>query len=146
VCVCVWSEVNATRASQHQHHPAIQFTAVASCDLLCSLMCCARPAVGRISFHRRACVREPTFRGSPVIRSASVSTHRPRLHTGYSQIPLHGPDRTRTDFFAIRISEKLRWVRAGLRQSPRGSSRARVVEFSLYGLQLQAELLRSAAP
>ena len=47
-----------------------------------------------------------------------------------------GPDRTRTDFFAA----KLRWVRAGLRQSPCGSvrvragpvgsSRARVVEFS----------------
>ena len=52
-----------------------------------------------------------------------------------------GPDRTRTDFFAARVSEKLRWVRAGLRQSPCGSvrvrarpvgsGRARVVEFSL---------------
>ena len=29
-----------------------------------------------------------------------------------------GPARTRTDFFAARVSEKLRWVRAGLRQSP----------------------------
>jgi len=38
------------------------------------------------------------------------------------------------DLFATRVSEKLRWVRAGLRQSragPRGSGRARVVEFSL---------------
>jgi len=43
-----------------------------------------------------------------------------------------GPDRTRTDFFAAPVSEKLRWVRAGLRQSPCGSGRARVVEFSLY--------------
>ena len=43
-----------------------------------------------------------------------------------------GPDRTRTDFFAARISEKLRWVRAGLRQSPCGSGRVRVVEFTLY--------------
>jgi len=48
----------------------------------------------------------------------------------YSLIPLHGPDRTRADFFAARVSEKLRWVRAGLRQSPCGSGRARVVEFS----------------
>jgi len=32
-----------------------------------------------------------------------------------------GPDRTRTDFFAA----KLRWVRAGLRQSPCGSVRVR---------------------
>ena len=49
-----------------------------------------------------------------------------------------GPDRTRTDFFAA----KLRWVRAGLRQSPCGSvrvragqvgsGRTRVVEFSYY--------------
>ena len=39
-----------------------------------------------------------------------------------------GPARTRKDFFAARVSEKLRWVRAG----PRGSGRARVVEFSLY--------------
>ena len=36
-----------------------------------------------------------------------------------------GPDRTRTDFFAARVSEKLRWVRAGLRQSPCGSARVR---------------------
>ena len=36
-----------------------------------------------------------------------------------------GPDRTRTDFFAVRVSEKLRWVRAGLRQSPCGSVRVR---------------------
>jgi len=36
-----------------------------------------------------------------------------------------GPDRTRTDFFAARVSEKLRWVRAGLRQSPCGSLRVR---------------------
>ena len=42
-----------------------------------------------------------------------------------------GPDRTRTDFFAARVSEKLRWVRAGFRQSPCGSVRVRVVEFSL---------------
>ena len=35
------------------------------------------------------------------------------------------------DLFATRVSEKLRWVRAGLRQSPCGSGRARVVEFSL---------------
>jgi len=41
------------------------------------------------------------------------------------------PDRTRTDFFAAQVSEKLRWVRAGLRQSPCGSGRARVVAFSL---------------
>ena len=39
--------------------------------------------------------------------------------------PLHGPDRTRTDFFVARVSEKLRWVRAGLRQSPYGSVRVR---------------------
>ena len=45
-----------------------------------------------------------------------------------------GPDRTRTDFFAARVSEKLRWVCAGLRQSPCGSARVRVVEFSLYKL------------
>ena len=49
--------------------------------------------------------------------------------------------RTRTKFFAARVSEKLRWVRAGLRQSPCGSVQvragprgsgpdARVVEFS----------------
>ena len=38
-----------------------------------------------------------------------------------------GPDRTRTDFFAARVSDKLRWVRAG----PVGSGRARVVELSL---------------
>ena len=37
-----------------------------------------------------------------------------------------GPARTRTDFFAA----KLRWVRAGRRQSPCGSVRVRVVEFS----------------
>jgi len=53
-----------------------------------------------------------------------------------------GPDRTRTDFFAARVSEKLRWVRVGLQQSPCGSvrvragpvgsGRARVVEFGLY--------------
>jgi len=36
-----------------------------------------------------------------------------------------GPDRTRTDFFAARVSEKLRWVRVGLRQSPCGSVRVR---------------------
>ena len=36
-----------------------------------------------------------------------------------------GPARTRADFFAARISEKLRWVRAGLRQSPSGSARVR---------------------
>ena len=51
-----------------------------------------------------------------------------------------GPARTRTDFLAARVSEKLRWVRAGLRQSscesvrvragPVGSARARVVKFS----------------
>ena len=56
------------------------------------------------------------------------------------------PDRTRTDFFAARVSEKLRWVRAGLRQSPCGSGRvragpvgsgrARVVEFSLYRITM----------
>jgi len=55
---------------------------------------------------------------------------------------LTGPDRTRADFFAARVSEKLRWIRAGLQQSPCGSirvragpvgsGRARVVEFSLY--------------
>ena len=37
----------------------------------------------------------------------------------------HGPART---FFAA----KLRWVRAGRRQSPVGSGRVRVVEFSSY--------------
>jgi len=37
-----------------------------------------------------------------------------------------GPARTCTDFFAA----KLRWVRAARRQSPRGSGRVRVVEFS----------------
>jgi len=37
----------------------------------------------------------------------------------------HGPERT---FFAA----KLRWVRAGRRQSPCGSVRVRVVEFSSY--------------
>jgi len=37
----------------------------------------------------------------------------------------HGPAQT---FFAA----KLRWVRAGRRQSPRGSGRVRVVEFSFY--------------
>jgi len=42
---------------------------------------------------------------------------------------LTGPART---FFAARDSEKLHWVRAGLRQSPCGSGRARVVEFNLY--------------
>ena len=42
-----------------------------------------------------------------------------------------GPARTRTDFFAARVSEKLRWVRAGVRQSPCGSGRVRVVEFSI---------------
>jgi len=36
-----------------------------------------------------------------------------------------GPARTRADFFAARVSEKLRWVRAGLRQSPSGSARVR---------------------
>jgi len=36
-----------------------------------------------------------------------------------------GPDRTCTDFFATRVSEKLRWVRAGVRQSPCGSARVR---------------------
>ena len=36
-----------------------------------------------------------------------------------------GPDRTRTAFFAAWVSEKLRWVRAGLRQSPCGSGRVR---------------------
>jgi len=45
-----------------------------------------------------------------------------------------GPDRTRTDFFAARVSEKLRWVRAG----PRGSGRVRVVEFSLYRVRRAA--------
>ena len=124
VCVCGASSMRpATHASQHQHHPAIQFTAVASCDLLCSLMCCARPAVGRISFHRRACVREPTFRGSPVIRSASVSTHRPRLHTGYSQIPLHGPDRTRTDPHGLFYDPDLRETPLGPCGSPTKSVR-----------------------
>ena len=57
----------------------------------------------------------------------------------YSYIPLLGPDRTRTDFFAARVSEKPRWVRAG----PRGSGRVRVVEFSLYqplDLQTLADL------
>ena len=72
------------------------------------------------------------------------------------------PARTRTDFFAARVSEKLRWVRAGLRQRPCGSlwvragpvgslnakfhytdprglclvgsGRARVVEFSYYSV------------
>jgi len=43
-----------------------------------------------------------------------------------------GPART---FFAARVFEKLRWVRVGLRQSPCGSGRARVVEFSLYGTE-----------
>ena len=44
-----------------------------------------------------------------------------------SALPIQytGPART---FFAARVSDKLRWVRAGLRQSPRGSGRARVVE------------------
>ena len=37
----------------------------------------------------------------------------------------HGPERT---FFAA----KLRWVRAGRRQSPCGSVRVRVMEFSFY--------------
>jgi len=32
-----------------------------------------------------------------------------------------GPTGPRTDFFAARVSEKLRWVCAGLRQSPCGS-------------------------
>ena len=36
-----------------------------------------------------------------------------------------GPDRTHTDFFAARVSEKLRLVPAGLRQSPCGSVRVR---------------------
>jgi len=52
------------------------------------------------------------------------------IRSGNSQIPLHGPDRTRTDKvrglcrrpgYAARVSRK----------SPRGSGRARVVEFSL---------------
>ena len=44
--------------------------------------------------------------------AATVELHAATLsRKGY--IPLHGPDRTRTDFFAARISEKLRWVRAG---------------------------------
>ena len=51
-----------------------------------------------------------------------------------------GPDRTCTDVFAARVSEKLRWVRAGLRQSPRGSGRARVVESSLYHTDLAGVL------
>jgi len=63
----------------------------------------------------------------------------------YSYIPLLGPDRTRTDFFAARVSEKPRWVRAvrAVRAGPRGSGRVRVVEFSLYqplDLQTLADL------
>ena len=61
------------------------------------------------------------------------SRHVCRQRTRKSYIPLHGPDtdptgpaRTRADFFAA----KLRWVRAGRRQSPRWSGRVRVVEFS----------------
>ena len=47
--------------------------------------------------------------------------HDHTVPTAYSYIPpLHRPDRTRTDFFVARVSEKLRWVRAGLRQSPYG--------------------------
>ena len=43
-----------------------------------------------------------------------------------------GPTGPARIFFAARVSEKLRWVRAGHRLSPCGSGRARVVEFSLY--------------
>ena len=43
-----------------------------------------------------------------------------------------GPDRTRTDFFLRPGSPRNSvWARAGLRQSPCGSGRARVVDFSL---------------
>ena len=42
------------------------------------------------------------------------------------------------DFFAARVSEKLRWVRAGLRQSPCGSGRARVMEFSFNAADIAA--------
>ena len=58
---------------------------------------------------------------------------RPHTVSPYSYIPLHGPDRTRPDFFcgpglnsvgSVRVSDK---VRAG----PRGPGRACVVEFSL---------------
>ena len=54
-------------------------------------------------------------------RPTRQTRHDHTVPTAYSYIPpLHGPDRTRTDFFAARVSEKLRWVRAGLRQSPYG--------------------------
>ena len=63
-----------------------------------------------------------------------IETHRRRrrrsslLKAKFHYTGPTGPART---LFAARVSEKLRWVRAGLRQSPCGSARVRVVEFSL---------------
>ena len=106
VCVCGARSMRpATQASQHQHHEAIQFTAVASCDLLCSLMCCARPAVGRISFHRRACVRACVSRHFAAVQSSAQPPYPPIAHVctlviaKFHYTDPTGHARTRTDFF-----------------------------------------------
>jgi len=86
---------------------------------------------------------------SPPAPPISSSRRQWRTHTSRSILAeFHytgptGPNRTQTDFFAARVSEKLHWVRALLRQSPCGSARVLVVEFSLYqplDLQTLADL------
>ena len=153
VCARVWSEVNAAGDARESAPAPSSYTVHSSrllwsarlTDVVCTAGC--RPYL--IS---PTCVRACVSRHFAAVQSSAQPPYPPIAHVctlviaKFHYTDPTGHARTRTDFFAIRISEKLRWVRAGLRQSPCGSSRARVVEFSLYGLQLQAELLRSAAP
>jgi len=66
-----------------------------------------------------------------------------RVTNGRVVLSLNSTTRARPDphglFFAARVSEKLRWVRAvsdKVRAGPVGSGRARVVEFSLNWVSL----------
>ena len=69
-------------------------------------------------------VRETVYRRRPGLPGRRTR-HLEQLIAKYHYTDPTGPART---FFAA----KLRWVRAGRRQSPRGSGRVRVVEFSSY--------------
>ena len=83
---------------------------------------CTRPSrTDRVLSARAKCCRETGRRKLLAIHSFILA----KFH--YTDPT--GPART---LFAARVSEKLRRVRAGLRQSPCGSGRSRVVEFSLF--------------
>jgi len=110
----LWT-ADAAEADADTHFPSLAERARASTRHVVRNGLASPTHSAHASFFRPSQSSSPSSRASADRRANKVSIFiRAKFHyTGPT-----GPDRTCTDFFAARVSEKLRWVRAGLRQRP----------------------------